>query len=84
MMGHECNSLLRFFSVRNVVNDNDEMFRDALTVADHDPARGENTHIAIGHLDLVVAGRGAQISVKSLAVAGVNAFRILGPIDFEY
>src|SRR6478736_1185682 len=84
MMGHECKSLLRLFSVRNVVNDDDEMPRDALTVADHDPVGGENAHIASRHLDLIVAGTGAQFSAESLIVRCVNALRILCPIDFEY
>ena len=84
MVGHKCNSLLGLLSFGNVVNNYYEMSRYALAIASHDSIGGENAGLALGHLNLIVAGIRPEFIRKSLAVGRIDAFRVLRSIDIEY
>ena len=78
-MRHKCNALFRFFPFRNVLDNDDEMPRRDLRIANDDAACGQNTRMAKGHFNFIVSWIRADHAGERFAVGRIDPFCVLGP-----
>ena len=84
VMRHERDALLRSLSFGDVIDDNQQMSRDAASVTDHDAAGREDARLAIREFDVVVIRASAERASEGLGIRCVHPLGVLPLINLEH